>query len=379
MALVAESSRGDNNLPICSLLQQHGASLDHQRGEALDTATRLGAAAFVRTMLLEGPGSGKPSETSLSRAFASSQSIDRRLRAIVMEIILQAGFRISRTEDQMDGALLKLVQERSADIPNIKVLLQYGASAHYSNHQALISAAAKLNIALLRSLIEYVQNSSATSIVFEERLVVVSFWKSQSGLDIMELLLQNGAKGEPVNKALIFAVSDCDTETLAERFINLLLQWNTDVNYQGGRALQLAARKGNFQILSKILGRHITAESVLMAFPFLFSSGVDESGLLSLTQLFVVHLGDSYHHPFTHPDIPDPVSIRYYPKSHKALESVLNAGFLVDQKMYHELGNEFGSNHITALFWTLCLPMGAVSESAIEVLIEHGGRSSSLV
>jgi hypothetical protein len=184
------------------------------------------------------------------------------------------------------------------------------------------------------------------------------------------------------NKAIIFAVSDCDTEILADRFINLLLQWNTDVNYQGGRALQIAARKGNFQILSKILGRDTTAESVLMAFPFLFSSGVDESGLLSLIQLFVVHLGDTYLHPFAHPGIPGPVvflSIRYYPKSHKALKSALNAGFLVDEKMYHELGNEFGSNHITALFWTLCLPMGTVSESVIEVLIGHGGRSSSLV
>jgi hypothetical protein len=210
--------------------------------------------------------------------------------------------------------------------------------------------------------------------------LVNGFWKTKPGFDTLELLLKNGAKGESVNKSLLLAITEFNMEPLAEPFMDLLLNWNADVNYNEGRSIQLAATQGNIQILPRLFVRHASVELSLMALPYLFISGVKEEGMLSLLQLFVEYLGDNIAQPLNHPQLPDAVvflSIRHYPKSHRVLKAVLDAGFVVDQRMYHELGDGNERNYMTALFWALSLPKGTVSETVIETLIAYGGECSN--
>jgi hypothetical protein len=107
------------------------------------------------------------------------------------------------------------------------------------------------------------------------------FWETKPSFNTLELLLKNGAKGEAVNKALMLAITEINIEALAEPFLDLLLHWNADVNYNSGRVLQVAATQGNIKILPRLFTRNPTVDSSLMAFPYLFISGVNEEGMLS--------------------------------------------------------------------------------------------------
>lgn len=81
--------------------------------------------------------------------------------------------------------------------------------------------------------------------------------------------------------------------------------------------------------------------------------------------------------PFDHPTLPDAIvflSIRYYTKSCRILKAVLDAGFSVDQRMYHELGGGGEKSCMTALFWALSLPEDTVNEAVIETLISYKGE-----
>lgn len=114
-----------------------------------------------------------------------------------------------------------------------------------------------------------------------------------------------------------------------------------------------------------------------MAFPYLFTSGADEKGMLSLIGLFVDYLGGDIICPFDHPEMPDAVvflSIQQYPKTHNVLKAVLDAGFGVDQRMHHEYNGRIEG--MTSLFWALSLPQGTVSESVQETLIDYGRECS---
>lgn len=251
MALVSESRHGDSNLPFCSLLLYYKARVNHQKGEALNIATSKGALSLLEKML-----AGKhASEGSLARSFITSQSLDSHTRPAAMEFIFKAGLRTIRTQEKIDDALLKLVQTRPTDMPSLKVLLENGASIHFQGHHALKHAAETSDNAVLEMLLKYVQDRTATSCVFnwfKGKLVVHGFWKSKPGLDTLELLLRNGAKGEAVNEALVLAVTEHHIEPFAEPFLALLLQWDVDVNWNAGQALQVAVKQGNLQALSRL-------------------------------------------------------------------------------------------------------------------------------
>jgi hypothetical protein len=49
-----------------------------------------------------------------------------------------------------------------------------------------------------------------------------------------------------------------------------------------------------------------------MAFPYLFTFGADEHGILALIRLFVEYLGEKIIHCFDHPDFPDRLSFQVY-------------------------------------------------------------------
>jgi hypothetical protein len=161
MALVSESRRGDANLPFCSLLLHHKARPNHGNGEALNIATKKGALRLLGKML-EGK---RASESSLSRSFNTAQSLHSRTRPAAMELIFKAGLRSNRTQEQIDIALLKIVQSRPTDGGSLKVLLDNGASVHFRRHGALKHAAESSDNKILELLLEYIQDNAATSVV----------------------------------------------------------------------------------------------------------------------------------------------------------------------------------------------------------------------
>lgn len=372
-ALVVQSKRGDESLAVCNLLLKHGASVDTDDGEALNTAVTLGATQLAKTLLQE----RKLKPATLTRAFKSALKQTDRLRLVTMEMLFEAGL---QKGSPIDAALLELVQSGSKDANSIRALLGFGASPHYKSHSALNSAASQCDHSVLHLLLQYVTDETAASIVFSNRLRDNWETETQHMIHTLEILLDHGAQGEDVQIALVLALSRYNTTPLAPHFVNILFKYEvTNVNYSQGRPLQIAAEIGDLDLLSRMVAKGATSDSLVMAFPHIFKvePPADEATMLSLIKLFHENAGNQFCNSVICPKITDPpvfMSLDIYPKSSRILEAILDMGFPVDQKMYHDLPS-FGNVDITPLYWALSEHERIVTEPVIYLLLKRDGNS----
>jgi hypothetical protein len=370
-ALVVQSKRGDKALDVCSLLLKHcGESINEHDGEALNTAVSLGAIQLVRAMLLE----RKASSSTLSRAFESALDLADRVRLIMMQLIFDAGLPKGA---QVDAGLLKLVQRGSKDTESIQALLKFGASVHYDDHEAIHAAARLCHLNVLELLLCYVTDKSAPSLVFGDRLRECR-WQATEVVETLEILLQHGAQGNDIHVALVLSVSESNTNPIARKFVSVLLSYDVDVNYDQGRPLQIAAEIADLGILSIMMAKKPKLDSLVMAFPHIFKAKPRprEAILLSFIRLFRENAGEELSSSAVRPKITDPavfMSIDVYPESTRILEAILDTGFPVDQKMYHDLPG-LGNVSITPLYWALSGHGKAVPEPVVYLLLKRGGN-----
>lgn len=369
-ALVVQSKRGDESLAVCTLFLKHGASVDTDNGEALNTAVTLGATQLARTMLQE----RKLEPATLSRAFESSLKLSDFLRLVTMEMLFQAGL---QKGSLIDAALLELVQSGSKHTNSLRALLEYGASPHYKTHGALNSAAFECNHSVLHLLLQYVTDETAPSLVFGNLLR--DHWETHDLIHTLEILLDHGAKGEDVQIAFVLALSRYNETPLARQFVSILLKYEaTNVNYDQARPLRIAAEIGDLDLLSGMVAKGAASDSLVMAFPHIFKIAppADEATMLLLIKLFHENAGNKFCNSVVCPKITDPpvfMSLDIYPESSRILEAILDMGFPVDQKMYHDIPG-FGNVDITPLYWALSKRERIVTEPVIYLLLKRNGN-----
>jgi len=236
---------------------------------------------------------------------------------------------------------------------------------------------AHVKIPISNYLLQYVTDKSAPSLVFGNILNLLKdgCWETPEMVDTLEMLLQHGAQGRDVQVALILSGSACNASRLARHFVGILLNYNVDINYDQGRPLQIAAENADINILSIMIAKGATTDSLCMAFPHIFRAEprAEEAKMLSLIQLFQEYAGDQLSNGDVRPRITDPavfMSIAVYPESCRILESILDAGFPVDEKMYHDLPG-LGNVSTTPLYWAL-LDNQSVTEPVIHLLLKRG-------
>jgi hypothetical protein len=79
-------------------------------------------------------------------------------------------------------------------------------------------------------------------------------------------LLDHKAEGYPVNISLITAVVDYGA-TRDERFIKLLVNEGADVNFENGKAIDLATQSFDVAVLDVLLaGKNLAIKSLIAAF-----------------------------------------------------------------------------------------------------------------
>jgi ankyrin repeat protein len=371
-ALVMQAQRGVQGLAICDLLLTHGADINEYEGESLNEATASGTVELVYAMLL----GRKATPKTLSRAFESALLLHDELRLVMIQLLANSGLQAG---PEIDAGLLDLVQSGSKDTDSMRELLKLGASVHHDNHGALDAAAQLCHHEVLLLLLEYLTDSSALQLIFWDRLQESWSTLTEEMLGTLEILLAHGAQGEYLQKALVLAISESDTNPLARDFVSILLNHDVDVNYKQGHPLQIAAELAAIDFLSIMITKGATPESLVMAFPHVFKvqPRPSEATMLSLIELFREHAGEQLS-SLVHPTIPDPpvfMGIYNYPESCGVLEALLDAGFSVDRKMAHRLPN-LGNVDITPLYWALLEHERLVTEPVVYMLLKRGGTLS---
>jgi ankyrin repeat protein len=369
--LLEAVKEGDSNLEFSKLLYKHGASPEWNNGEALDTAVKSNSVATV-TLFLE----TKLGQAVLERAYNSASALSKEQRYEVLELLLNAGKSI---DSQVAKTLTDVTRETPPDRRLIKLLLVHGAFDH---GQAMAHAASVLDFDSLTLLVENPKSQGYISAAFEEAMKTDLLWQSREGYLIVELMLQNGATGGPVGAALFHAIkeSQAGKEGLAEEFLNLLLKFGADVNYERGLALQHAAAGIHLDLLRKLLPRAII-DSKAMAIPHIFKTDGELTDVLDALELFHTSLADSdkdYFYNFKHPD---PIfehalfnALDRYPRKPKVLKALLDLGYKPNQWQLYEREYEVGPEPWPVLCWALDQPEKKISNSNIELLINEGGK-----
>lgn len=248
---LVEAVRGDNGKNLIRLLLTK-ASVNYNNGEAFIYAIRQHKVDIVGLFLEQGTNY-KALFTALREALNGSTSQRRVMFGILLRHL---------HVDHLNEALKHLILEEHTDLCLVDAFLQAGAEAVYDNGVCIKNAAYHLDRSALRMLSEH---SGRHEAVFAQALSVAigrgRQWISYEHVEVIQLLLRCGGSEQidVVSRAMTEVVDHLagkgeDTD-LANALLDILFSAGADINYEGGKAVEIATKKGDILLLARLL-RH---------------------------------------------------------------------------------------------------------------------------
>ncbi|ROW04463.1 hypothetical protein VMCG_05021 [Cytospora schulzeri] len=381
--LVSAARFGDGAIDLVKLLLQYGASTDYGGGEAVHNATRCAFLGILEVMLVIVPVGGKqqkPSVETMVRALKASSKLSGAPRYQVVEWLFTAGLPV---REEVHVSLNKAVNEEEPSMDLIKLFLTHGASPLTNGCKTLVDSAQNLRHDILGLFLQGEVSEQDISWTFSQVFVPsgAGSWLSDPGFQVAQRLLDKGAQGDGLAKALIIAIDHIgtDKDEVAHHFVDLLVQYDTDVDLGQGEALVKAAKTADSHLIKQLLQRMPNSESVSLAFPYVFDHEVSEDQALELVSAFTdyrdgeTRLDAMFPHPEREPIIFKVIS--RYPRSTGIVQTLLDAGYYHDQmgsgRIFDEIEEE---EQLSLLLWCLLQPQKKVSSGIIALLIERGAR-----
>lgn len=380
--LVSAARFGDDALDLVGLLLQFGANTDFNGGEAVYNATRCAFLGILGMMLgVTSPDERqqKSSSETLVRALKASSKLSGPPRYQVMKWLFAAGLPVS---DDVHVALNKAVNEEEPSMDLIRLLLDNGASPTANGCKSLVDAA-QMHLPVLEFFLQGDISEEDLTWTFEQTFAPaeVEKWLSNPGFQVAQLLVQKGAQGKGLSGALSITIDYLGTEkdSIARQFVRILIEHNANVDQGQGEALVKAARTADTALIQQMLHQRPNAESLSMAFPYVFDHEVTETEAMELVTLFTDYRdGETRLDPmFNHPES-EPVmfkALSRYPRSTKIIQALLDAGYYHDQmgtaRIFDEVEEE---ERVNLLIWCLLQPQKRVSSGIITLLIAKGAR-----
>lgn len=249
-ALVQEiSNESNSDIDVIKMLLSRKASCNYDSGKSLELAVRSRNNKVLRCLVYS-----KCDSRILARMLAPAMhNTNPNTRFECMALLLGGGAK----GDQVSGALVhEICSSQVCDTKLVKLLIDHGARVDYSEGQAIKHAASTpMKNEILKLLLEC---RGAPNILGS--LVPLAMNHAQeTRLQILQMLLEKGARGAQVHTALIDAVNQGPSAQLT---IDMLLQYNASVDYQNGEALKIAAAAGHSPILDCLLQKNPNTENL---------------------------------------------------------------------------------------------------------------------
>ncbi|ROW16750.1 hypothetical protein VPNG_01597 [Cytospora leucostoma] len=380
---VSAGRYGDDAIDLVKLLLRYGASPNYNGGEAVHNATRCAFLGILEVMLGIIPVGGKqqrPSVETLVRALKASSKLSGAPRYQVVKWLFTAGLPV---REEVHIALNKAVNEEEPSIDLIELLLAHGASPLTNGCKSLVDATSLSRADILDLFLRGEIPERDLAWTFSQAFIPneAGRWLSEPGFQVAHRLLEKGARGDGLEAALNVAIDHMgpDKDDIARRFVDLLVQYDTEVDRDQGEALTKAAKRANVHLMEQLLQRKPNSESVSMAFPYVFDHDLTEVEALELVSLFTDYRdGETQLDAlFTHPEC-EPImykAISRYPRSSKIVQTLLDAGYYHDQMGSARIFGEIEEpEQVNLLVWCLLQPQKKVSSGIIALLIERGAR-----
>lgn len=264
-ALLAAAGTGD--LALGTILLNHGASVDHQEGQAVVEACRSGAPEILHLLLSSRAAVKKE---TLERAFQAATEIRHlKQRVDVFQLLLESGV----SGEAVDAQLISAARYGEDALELVELLLRFGASTDYQNGEAIYHATRCAFLGILEvllavssaggkqrrpsppTLIRALQASSKLS--GAPRYQVVK-WLFAAGLPVtgdVHVALEESVMGQEYNADLV----------------RLLLENGASPTANGCKSLIDAARRQDVVMLDLLLRSEITKQDANQAFLHAFA------------------------------------------------------------------------------------------------------------
>ncbi|KAF6826544.1 ankyrin repeat containing protein [Colletotrichum musicola] len=387
---------------LVKILLEAGADPNHNKGEAVWAATRSAYLSSLKMMLGQvdigtklvsnparpsGVGANivkqhKPAPATLNRALRAAWKLSRETRAAVIDALFRAGLPIS---EDLHVVLNQAINEEEPDFKLIKSLLKYGASPIANNCQTLIDATRRVLVRPLALMLESKILGEDLNLAIREGFTKENSkdWFTEAGFSLLHSFLQKGAHGDGLSSVLAQVVdmplseSD-DSVSLANGFVDILLDHKVDVNYDDGKLLQSAAAACNSFLVKRLLEKRPNTESISRAFYRIFDNPTSEDEALELIQMFTDYAdGETRLDVMYTPSDSMPLlflAIMQHPRSIQITKALLDAGYYYDQMMPCKVFEDMEEEPITLTMWALLQPQKKISSGIIQMLIETGAK-----
>jgi ankyrin repeat protein len=362
------------------------ASVNYNNGEVFIYAIRNFRVEIFHLLLGQGI-----SHKSLSTAIQEALKAPTSDRKLVFSDLL------SRLQpDHLNTALKHVVMEKETDLAMARMLLDSGADAGHEDGVCIKHAASTLNRDLLRLLSEHLGHHGS---IYSHALAAIincgKQWVAFEHVEVIDILLQHGASGPIVGKALVELVDHLACQQsragLAETLLRNLFATNADVNHENGKVICIAASRGDSRILPLLLANGAASSSATLALTAAIMAHHEESTLLQLIDIFSDTRYSCPDFDKSIPGLPPPIfqCLKSYGRSTAVLESLVNAGCRLETTVpmnvfsptMQDREERVVSSELepaSVLMWALLQEEGVISPAVLDALVLHGGKSIPL-
>lgn len=265
-ALVQEiSNELNSDIRIIERLLSRGASCNYDGGKSLELAISSRNNQILRCLI-----SSKCDSRTLARMLPlAMHNTNSNTRYECIALLLSGGAK----GDQVSRALVhEICSSPECNLQLVKLLIDHGARVDYSEAKAIKHVASS---PMKKEVLKILLEGKGASLVLASLVPLAMNHAQEYRMQTLQTLFEKGAGGAQVHVALIDAVKQGPH---AQPTINMLLQYNASVDYQGGEAIKIAAAAGHSSILECLLQRNPKSEYLPEALRLAMQTPATQSG-----------------------------------------------------------------------------------------------------
>lgn len=259
-ALLVAAGTGD--LALGQLLLNYGASVDHQEGQAVIEACRVGS-PDVLTMLLSTKSA--VNKGTLERGFQAATEVrDLKKRAHIFRLLLNEGV----GGEVVDAQLVSAARYGDDAIDLVQLLLRAGACTDYQGGEAVYNATRCASLGILEMMLAISpaigEQKKPSPSTLARALKASSKLSTGPRYQVIKWLF---AAGLPISDDVHLALDKViNEEELSIDLVKLLLERGASPTALGCRSLIRAAQKLNLTVLDLFLQKEVPAKDLTWTF-----------------------------------------------------------------------------------------------------------------
>ena len=361
------------------LLLQHHASVDFRDSTALVLAASKGYSSTLQVLLSSWP---TPRQEPLAEAFRVAMELSPPKDAPSgpsRQSIIELLTRTSSKWASLGSVLSKACSDEDYEL--VEHLVSLGADPNVNNGSCVLVAAHNYDLKCLRPLMKNGPNPAVCS----QGFAIATTHQERSRkfrifVEMVELFLQGGANGQAVDDALIEAI---DAGGPGRHVLEALLTASPGPNVSSnkGRCLQLAVRRNDHDLTTKLLNKGPNTSTLSMAFSSIFEAIASEAELMAMAQLFFVHASENKRILYsTHDVLTSPLyqCLHLHADKPQLLQLLVDNDCPMDMTFRHGFVPAMGREDVSPLLWLLCQG-DRKSDQVLQILIAQSGMSRTCI